>query len=57
VADGLCVTVLKAVDSGRTGLRVKLSSADDVAEVEAYALIVVDTEVEKVAGKTVLVVL
>jgi hypothetical protein len=53
----LCVTVLKAVDSGRTRLIVKLSSADDDDDVEASALVVDDAEVEVALGRTVLVVL
>jgi hypothetical protein len=57
VLDMLCITVLNAVDSGRTKLTVKLLSADDVAEIEASILVVVDAEVEEVAeGRTVLVI-
>jgi hypothetical protein len=53
----LCVTVLKAVEFGCTRLTVKLSSADDVEDVDAAALVVVDADVEVALGRAVLVVL
>jgi hypothetical protein len=57
VSHMLCVTVLEAVDSGCTRLTVKLLSADDVEEVDASALVVVDAEVEAALGRIVFVVL
>jgi hypothetical protein len=53
----LCVTVLKVIDSDCRRLTVKLSSADDDADVEASALVVDDAEVEVALRRTVLVVL